>query len=391
MPARQAAAKNAVAAARPRTLVLGAPPGILESSLGLALDLGHTTLAEACAALEGQAADALLLDGNLPADHLAEILERVGPPGRAGRPAVIVVTDGGQRTQVEARLVEHADDFVNGALGSEVLLARVRTALRLKSLLDELSRKNDELGRLYARMQEELRLAAHMQRSLLPPPLDHPRIEVAREFLPFRELGGDFFDLLPLSASRLAFGIGDVMGKGVSAALVAANLKACLRAQLQAADAPAAELVARVNRLFHEITPKGLFATLFFGLFDLEQGVLEYANAGHDYPFLLGSDGVAQDLMEGGTVLGLVADAGYQTGSVALAPDDVLVFYSDGLTDRMNAAGEAFCAWRLKEAASRNRSHGARILLYALLGEVQGWSAGTCAEDDMTLVVARVR
>jgi hypothetical protein len=107
------------------------------------------------------------------------------------------------------------------------------------------------------RMGEELRLAANVQRSLLPPPLKHPRLELAREFIPFREIGGDYFDFVPLGPERFALAIGDVMGKGVPAALLSANLKATLRSQLQDDSVPADEVVARVNHLYWQVTPKG--------------------------------------------------------------------------------------------------------------------------------------
>lgn len=264
-------------------------------------------------------------------------------------------------------------------------------------LLDELSRKNAALSEMAARleamarrMSEELRLAANVQRCLLPPPVDHPRFELAWEFLPFRELGGDYFDLVPLSAGRYALAIGDVMGKGVSAALLSANLKACLRANLQGGQIPAEEMVSRVNRLFHEVTPKGLFASLFFGVLDVDAGLLEYANAGHDYPFVVSPSGAIRDLAAGGTVLGLLPDSRYQRGMVEVGPADLLVFYSDGVTDRMNCSGEPFGLPRLKQAALRALRDPARIALYMLLGEVQAWSAGP-PEDDLTLAVARRR
>jgi len=322
----------------------------------------------------------------------------VGRPGKAGRPAVIVLTEDGRRTQVEARLVDHADDFVNGALGEEVLLARVRVALRMRAVLDELARKNNELEGLYARvdnmarrMAEELRLASHVQRSLLPPPLHHPHLDVAGEFIPVREIGGDYYDLIPLDRGRLAVAIGDVMGKGVPAALLAANLKACLRAQVQASETAPEEMIARVNRLFWEVTPKGLFASLFFGVLDHEAGVMDYVNAGHEHPFVVGTGGALLDLAEGGTVLGLMEKSRYRRGQAPLGRGDMIVFFSDGLTDRTSPIGEMFGVERLKEAAARSRADAARIALYSLLGEVQGFSGGLPAEDDVTLIVTRVR
>lgn len=385
------------ASARARALAVGELAGWSEGALAGAIELRRVAPSDLATAL-GDGPDVLFLDGQLPAVTLTRILEVVGRPGVAGRPAVIVVTDEGRRTHVESRLVDHADDFVNGSLGEEVLLARVRVALRMRSVLDELARKNRELEGLYARvdsmarrMAEELRLASHVQRSLLPPPMHHPHLDVAGEFIPVREIGGDYYDLIPLDHDRLALAIGDVMGKGVPAALLAANLKVCLRAQVEVSETAPEDLIARVNRLFWEVTPKGLFASLFFGVFDRDAGVIDYVNAGHEHPFVVRTDGRLVELEAGGTVLGLLEKSQYRRGQARLDRGDMIVFFSDGLTDRTSPTGEMFGAERLKEAAVRSRGDAARIALYSLLGEVQGFSGGLPAEDDVTLIVTRVR
>ncbi len=392
------ASADATRAPKARAVLVGTPPAWLrDGALGGSLDLTMASPSEVPARLEAEPPDVLLLDGNLPAADLTLILEAVGPPGALGRPAVLVLTDNGRRTAVETPLVDHADDLVNAALGEEVLLARVRVALRTRAYLEELSRKNAELEDLYARVEnmarrmgEELRLASHVQRSLLPPPLHHGSLDVASEFMPVREIGGDYFDVLPLEAGRLALAIGDVMGKGVPAALLAANLKACLRAQVQAGGVAPEQTIARVNRLFWDVTPKGLFASLFFGVFDFEAGVFEYVNAGHEHPLLVRADG-GFDLGTGGTVLGLVEASTYERGRARFERDDLFVFFSDGLTDRANVRGEMYGVDRLREAALRSRRDPARIVLYTLLGDVQGWSNGIPPEDDTTLIVAKAR
>jgi serine phosphatase RsbU (regulator of sigma subunit) len=381
---------------RPRALLVHDParPAIFELDLELARASAH----EAFGAMDRVRPDLLILDGALPVSALTAILESVGQPGRSDRPAVLIIANEGRRTNVEARLVDHADDFVNGQLGEEVFAARVRVALRNRECLAELERKNAELQLLTHRLEtlakrtaDELRLASQVQRSLLPPPLNHPDLDFASEFIPVREIGGDYFDLIPLGPHRLAFALGDVMGKGVPAALLAANLKACLRAQLQGAMVAPAELIGRVNRLFWEVTPKGLFASLFFGVFDLEQGTFEYVNAGHEHPFLVRRDVVTCDLETGGTVLGLMEGARFEQALVDLDRDDTLVFFSDGITDRSAQDGQFYGVDRLKTAAIRSRGDAARLALYSLLGDVQGFSSGTPADDDMTLIVAKPR
>ncbi|PYQ47578.1 MAG: hypothetical protein DMF78_23360 [Acidobacteria bacterium] len=316
----------------------------------------------------------------------------------AARPAVLLVLREGLRLRLRPAFQAVIDDVVAAGLGERQVLARVNAAVRVRGWMSELSRKNAELQGLYrrlevlaSRMAEELRLASNVQRSLLPPPLQHARLEVAREFIPFREIGGDFYDFVPLGPHRLAFAIGDVMGKGVPAALLAANLKASIRAQVDSDNLCPATVVGKVNRMFWDVVPNGLFASLFFGLFDLEQGRFDFVNAGHHYPFLVTAQGEVRDLVQGGTVLGLEEDSSYLQGSVVFGRDDLFVFYSDGLIDRTNPDGELFGIERLKDAATRATRDSARIAVYSLLGDVQGWSAGAPAEDDMTLVVARAR
>jgi len=203
-------------------------------------------------------------------------------------------------------------------------------------------------------------------------------------------VGGDFYDFLRLGPQRLVVTVGDVMGKGISAALLAASLLAAVRSQLQGDGMALGDAVSRVNRLFWEVTPPGLFATLFVAAFDLEAGEVEFVNAGHHYPFRV-QEGRLEDLVEGGPVLGLMEDAEYRPARRPVRRGDLFVLYSDGVVDRNNAEGEQLGVDRLKQAALRAAGDGARIALYSLLGEVQGWSGGTPPEDDATLIVARVR
>jgi serine phosphatase RsbU (regulator of sigma subunit) len=382
---------------RPRVLAVGDLPAWRGRLLRRELDLTQALeVAEAARLLISTRPEAVLLDAGLPASDL-RALTRTFADDEA-RPAVLMVTARGHRKRLPERPPRAVDDLVSGALGERELVSRVRSALRVRGWMTELSRKNAELQSLYGhleelagRMAQELKLAASVQRSLLPPPLQHARLEVAKEFLPVREIGGDYYDFIPLGPHRLAFAIGDVMGKGVPAALLAANLKALMRAQVQAGDMCPEALVARVNRLFWEVVPNGLFSSLFYGIFDLEESRLDYVNAGHHYPFLVRPAGTVQDLVEGGTVLGLVEDSEYEKGHVRISRDDLLVFYSDGVTDRMSPEGEMYGVERLKDAAVHSRRDSARIALYTLLGEIQGWSGGSPADDDTTLVVAKAR
>ena len=385
-------------ARRPRVALLGRPLGPRGPRL-LARECEVVLLPEdEGTSLTAADVQVLLVDGSWSARRVEAALAGLLGRDESSRPIVIVVFNSNRPARLAEAVHALVDDVVPGSLGERQVLARIHAALRVRGWMSELSRKNAELETLYhrlevmaGRMAEELRLASNVQRSLLPPPLQHARLEFAREFIPFREIGGDFYDFVPLGPHTLAFAIGDVMGKGVPAALLAANLKALIRAQVEAGDVCPAALVSKVNRLFWDVVPTGLFASLFFAVFDLEEGTVDYVNAGHHYPFLVPVAGEARDLVQGGTVLGLAEDTPYDQVRVRVEPGDVLVFYSDGVTDRTSPGGDLFGIERLKAAALRARGDNARIALYSLLGEVQAWSNGVPAEDDMTLVVARAR
>lgn len=282
----------------------------------------------------------------------------------------------------------HADDLEDESAFERAERAVEAEIGRHKAELVQLRRQFDALS---SRLADDLRLAGKVQRGLQPGPVVHPRLDLAREFIPFREVGGDYYDVVMLPHDRVALAVGDVMGKGVPAALLAATLKASVRSHLQTGEASWSELVARINRMFWEVTPAGLFASLFFGVFDATGRRLEYVNAGHFYPFVLRRDGTVDDLQHGGAVLGLVEEARYEAGSVSLAPGDAIVFYTDGVTERGAPDGELYGVERLKEAARRTQTDPARLSLYSILGEVQGWSGGLSPEDDATLIVAKVR
>jgi serine phosphatase RsbU (regulator of sigma subunit) len=386
---------------RPHALLVGPLLAIAGGDRDPDLELRRISAEGAPAAIREAAAEVVVLDEVLADRELEPVLSALDGLEEAVRPSLVVVT-APELPQVErrSRWRRRADAVLDGRRGGREMMAGIQGAVRARRLASALARRESELAELQRRldalsgqMAEELRLASRVQRSLLPAAVDHPRLDVAREFIPFREIGGDYYDFLPLGPHRMAFAIGDVMGKGIAAALLAASLKAAVRAQLQGGMValPPEQVVSRVNQLFGEVAPRGLFASLFFAIFDLETLQVEYVNAGHDYPFVVRAGGEVSSLEQGGTLLGLVDGSAYERGHVRLERDDLVVFYSDGVTDRGDAQGDAYGADRLKEAARRSRKDAARIVLYSLLGEVQGWSGGTAAQDDATLVVFKAR
>jgi serine phosphatase RsbU (regulator of sigma subunit) len=382
-----------VAVRRVRALVVGEslPPGTAASD---ALDLELVLPGDV--PRDTSRWDVALLDGSLSKPCLQGVLVDLSR-GAGPRPTTLVFSEPSAWGELRRFLGAEVDAFAERELLPGLLLDRIADAVEAHTLKADLAEKREETLALAAelnlvkkRMAEDLRLAGDVQRSLHPPPRRHPRLDICREFIPAREIGGDYYDFVPLSPERLVVAVGDVMGKGVPAALLAANLKASLRAQVQSGVVCPAELLSKVNQLFFDVNPRGRFSSLFVGIFRFDTGHIEFANAGHPRPFLVGQDGFVADLEGAGPALGLVEDAAYARFEVRLSVRDLLVFFSDGVTDRENPEGEGFGLERLKQAAVASRADPARIALYSILGDLQGWSHGEAPGDDLTLVLTKV-
>ena len=204
-----------------------------------------------------------------------------------------------------------------------------------------------------------------------------------------RELGGDCYDFVPLSCNRLAFAIGDASGKGLAAALMISNVQSSLRtASLWSGDDGVAVLSA-VNRQVHASALSARYATLFYGVFDGATRMLHYVNAGHNPPMLLRGDGSTVWLETGGAPLGMFADSNYREGSIRLQPGDLLVAYTDGVTEAQNSAGEEWGVEGLREAAGNCYARCADDIIEAVFASLDDFSRGRQA-DDATVVVMRV-
>jgi serine phosphatase RsbU (regulator of sigma subunit) len=203
-------------------------------------------------------------------------------------------------------------------------------------------------------------------------------------------VGGDYYDFLSLGSERLALVIGDVMGKGMAAALLMANLQANLRSRVAFAPDEPQLLLAHVNRLFCENSPESSFASLFFADYDDATGGLRYVNCGHLAALLVRRDGEVERLPATSTVLGLFPQWECAVGESHLEPDDLLALYTDGVTEAFDDAGQEFGEERLLDALRRHRTKPPSSLLSTLLDEIRHFSPLE-QHDDVTLIVARRR
>ena len=239
------------------------------------------------------------------------------------------------------------------------------------------------------RMQEEMRLARSIQDRLLPKHMPSlAGYEVAGCTIPAQSVGGDYFDFIPMGRDHLALCLGDVSGKGMPAALLMAYLQAAIRGQTLHSVTPA-ECLGRSNRLLFASTDTDRFASCFYGVLDADHHTLRYANAGHDRPILISSLGNPMVLDEAGLVLGLLEESGYENDSVALAPGEALVIYSDGIIDATNTDDVEFGKDRLLELLAGLRGAPADVLLDRIVGDVRRHSGEAPQTDDMTVVVVR--
>jgi serine phosphatase RsbU (regulator of sigma subunit) len=266
---------------------------------------------------------------------------------------------------------------------------------RLLAIISAQSAHVIENARLYLeeqafyRLQEEMRLAKDIQVNLLP--TTSPRItgyDIAGMSIPAKDVGGDYFDYIPLTDNTLAFCLGDVSGKGMPAALLMANLQATLRGQ-STLNSNCKDCIQLSNKLIYQSTDPKKFATLYYGILDSKAHELKYCNAGHDNPLLLRKNQPPLRLKTGGIVLGFVPDFDYDEENIQFEPGTTLLIYSDGITEAMNAEEEEFGEERLLNILSENIELTAETIIQKILSAVNDHVGEVPQMDDMTLLVIK--
>jgi len=266
-------------------------------------------------------------------------------------------------------------------LALEALATEAATAIENARLYRESMEK--------ARLDQELRTASQIQQALLPEPRREGAFYVAvGASVPSRMIGGDFFDYLELPGDTFGFALGDVTGKGPSAALVTAVIQGIFGSQINKAVAPN-ELIALVNRVFLSRRIESRLATIFFGSMTPD-GRLTYCNAAQNPPLLF-SGGAWERLEVGGTLVGAFADAVYDQAERQLTPGDTIVLFSDGIVEALNVEGEEFGEKRIRETIEARAHEPVEAILDQLLRALETFTRGIPQADDLTAVVVRYR
>lgn len=255
---------------------------------------------------------------------------------------------------------------------------------RIEQLIGEVKEKE--------KLESELEIARQVQAQLFPKQVPKlATLELAGVCNPARVVSGDYYDFIPLESEGAAVVIGDISGKGISAALLMASLQASLHAQLamdHEKSLSTATLVTRLNRQLYENTPPEKYATFYCALYDERSNRLMYTNAGHLAPILI-RKGQASRLESNGTVVGIFPEYPFEQATVDLEPGDILAAFTDGITESENAQEEQFGEDRLIELLAQNAAKPLNDIIQLVMDTVGRWAHDPSARDDITMLLAR--
>jgi phosphoserine phosphatase RsbU/P len=367
-----------------RILVVEDEPGI---AFGLETDLqaeGYEVTvacdgAETIRRSSAEAFDLILLDVMLPQKDGFEVCRALRQMG-VSTPIVMLTAKSGEFDKVLG-LDLGAQDYVTKPFSPRELRARIRAALR---------HQRGESSNLD--LQRQLRVATDVQQRLFPkhrPAL--ATLDYAAYCQPALGMSGDYYDFLDLGNGRLGLVVADVVGKGVPAALLMASIHAAVRTQAPLFQDRCGQLLSDLNGLLYESTDQGMFATVFYAVYDESSRMLTYANAGHEPPMLLRASHRDCLRLESQTPpAGLCPSMPVRQGTAQLEPGDWLLMFTDGVTEARNTDGEEFGTDRLLAAMNGNRGRNAEEVRAQILNTLKNHSRGVLQSDDVTLIVAHV-
>ena len=328
--------------------------------------------------------DLILMDLNYTRDTTSgqeglELLQKLRQKHSAS-PILVMTAWGNIELAVEAMRLG-ASDFVQKPWDNARLLQTLSKGLE----------QSVEARRVEARTRSEVEIARHVHQKLFPNRLKAlSRLDYGGRCIPAREVGGDYYDFFDTGEGHLAFIVADVSGKGVAAAMLMANLQACLRTQFESGVRDPLELLKQANRLFFESTPPSQYVTLFYGDYDQEKRELEYLSCGHPSPVLVRQDGSVTRPQSTATVLGLFPDwHSAASETIRFAPGDLLVAFTDGITDAIVADGEELGEERLVDFVAKLGNTPAESCITAILEMTESGSSFGQSFDDRTLVTLR--
>ena len=247
----------------------------------------------------------------------------------------------------------------------------------------------DKHVNMQSEFSQDMAKAESIQRSLLPNELpEHDEIEFDIRYLPCRQISGDFYDLSSKTEDVFALGIGDVVGKGISGALIMSNFYAAYLNEAHKGN-PLASLMSNLNRYLTSETDLDEQITFFLGKIDVDKGVIRYVNAGHPTPLIFHGDGSVEKMEIGGPLLGFDPDFSYEMGEIPLQKDDLFLLYTDGVTEIVGKAGQLFDESGLISAIQSLREKPVREISRLFLEKLESFNGKSSFDDDVTFIIGR--
>jgi len=240
------------------------------------------------------------------------------------------------------------------------------------------------------KLEEELLIARKIQQSFLPP--KNPELaglDISGINIPSEQVGGDYYDFIPIVEDQIGIAIGDVSGKGIPAALIMASFRASLKAEIRNNYA-IGTIFFKVNNLLYESIERENYVTAVYGVLDIKNKIFTFSNAGHNPPILRREEGTIEYLTEGGVALGILQNHDYKEMVLGLNPGDLILFYTDGVTEAKNKAGEEFGTKRLEEILLENYALKARQIQDKIYQEIKEFTENKPGQDDFTMIVIKV-
>jgi len=286
-------------------------------------------------------------------------------------------------------IVTDVHQIADGDLDHTIRSMHTLEFTELETSMNLMIQKIKEYSEEIERKRSEMLVASKIQQSIIPASFPVPEgFDIAAITIPALEVGGDFYDIFSRHDTSVTLVLADVAGKGVPAALFMALSRTIIRILTRWPGSPAG-IIRSSNSIFIEDSGSVSFVTLFFGVLDAQSCILRYVNAGHNPPVLYRAERKLSTLEPTGPVIGLLDDPDYSEGSVTLSPGDVLVIYSDGVTEAMDPDGKLFTEERLYEVIQQHHLSSAEGLMQAIVLAVRTFAGTAPQSDDLTLIVVK--
>jgi sigma-B regulation protein RsbU (phosphoserine phosphatase) len=337
--------------------------------------------------------DLILLDIMMPEMDGYEVCRRLKADEATRDIPVIFITAMGDTSDETKGLEAGAVDYITKPISPPIVQARVKTHLALKRNMVELQKAYKIIEAQKERMENELNVAHEIQMSMVPqtfPPFpDRNEFSIHAALHPSREVGGDFYDFFFIDENRLCVCIGDVSGKGVPAALFMAVARTLIKARA-IDDISTASILTRVNDELSRDNKAYMFVTIWFAILDVRTGTLLYTNAGHNPPYIKQKNGDSKRMDNlHGPVIGAQPGLAYKEDSTRLAPQDILLMYTDGVTEARNREKEFFTEDQLVALLSSREYESMEELVQSTVAEVKRFEDGAEQFDDITVLAVQ--